>query len=1236
MSKIKTLFLAANPTGTTQLKLDEEIRAITAKIRASEYRDLLELVSVWAVRPDDLLQSLNEHKPQIVHFSAHGSLSGEIIFVDNNGTTKLVSNKAIKELFRTLKDNIRVVILNACYSRSQAEAITEVIDCAIGMNTAIGDQAAIIFAASFYRAIGFGRSVQEAFEQAKTALLLEGIPEENTPELLVRAGVDPAQIFLVESDVSGLKDTQENKKGDPQVISLKTALTQILAEIDTPKLMDFGCGKGTLIPILSDIPDFKTKKGAYIGVNKPEIEDEIRIAFTKSGFYKNPGSDLLNYEEFISKSDEMVCNIIIIKNVIHEITSIAELGEIIHRLLKILPKKGIVIFQDMEILPRHELGVCPYVANDLKKVFEENGLECILRPYDSFSGIHLYTLIAKKVEEPKTAKIISDKLLSVREIMRNTIEKELYKILDKNRLEELYKIMEKRPVDDRSICILRHLDYVALQKQISDYKKEKSRLSDFEIFKYYLPFYEQDIEDILEGKTRNIQDIPWFQNRGDDFEKFKGDFLSTHNTVLFLSGPRTLGKTTFALEAFKSKNPDRKPIYIKVPKNCDYWKFIENIFLELEINLGLDKLSTESKQEITHVILDFISKFPDKVIFCFEDFENTLENNLIADKDLEDFLSKLSKIGDIKCFLISNKPLRNISEMFGNFIEHKLGLFPKDYHVEQVLDALISREKFGVEKYSSELISAIGRHPAIAFLVGENIRKYGSVDLVLKNNIQLIKKRVISSILADIALTPTEEKILCIMSLFVGPENYNIIEKIIKDSHAFASLVEKGLIYFYGSNYFILDTLKEYFQRHASELEDFNNITNKIKEIYTDEFKNNKEYNVKINYHRKLTNFRLFLGETDVDLDPNDEYYSSELAELADTYFGHRDYNEALNIYEKLISSKKSQIRHQMRRASCLVRLNKPDGREYYEELIRKYEYYNIRSSYIDSLIYVNKYDAAFRRLTKYFGSDIDKYEPHQCRQRAIIEESFGNYDLAEKLYIEYIGEHFTDRNVMRLINMYSKIGDSEKALETINDYERLLKGSKILKLEKGKILVRLGKNLPAVDILEDLYNTDPSDADCLLTLVRALLNLSEEDKKYLEKAKDLIKKSDKAKPKALYIQAKILLMIEEEDFNNADRLLFLEFPDEKYGNNVYINGLKATLYMKKGIVYKEKGLPQYENILGKALEFTELGFSRSNVPLLIQRIGILREMGETALINETKEKILKINPNISIGTSDV
>ena len=197
MEKIKILFVSANPAGTTQLKLDEEVREIEAKIRAAEHRESLELITKWAARPDDLLQALNQHKPHVVHFSGHGSSTEEIIFLDRLRNPKPVSKEALVNLFRTLKDNIRVVLLNACFSKPQAEAITGEIDFTIGMMRAIGDDAAITFAASFYRAIGFGRSVKEAFDQGITALLLDGSSEGLTPVLMSGKNAAPDKVFLV-------------------------------------------------------------------------------------------------------------------------------------------------------------------------------------------------------------------------------------------------------------------------------------------------------------------------------------------------------------------------------------------------------------------------------------------------------------------------------------------------------------------------------------------------------------------------------------------------------------------------------------------------------------------------------------------------------------------------------------------------------------------------------------------------------------------------------------------------------------------------------------------------------------------------------------------------------------------------------------------------------------------------------------------------------------------------------
>jgi hypothetical protein len=192
----KILFVASNPEDVTQLALDEEIRSISARIREAKFRDSLDLKSAWATRPNDLLRELNEHQPSIVHFSGHGSRAGELLLMNDARQVQRVNPRALTDLFTTLKDNIRLVVLNACYSKVQGKAIAKVIDCVVGMNTAIGDKAAITFAAAFYSALGFGRSVKEAFEQGLVSLKLESIPEASTPKLLTREGVDPATMYL--------------------------------------------------------------------------------------------------------------------------------------------------------------------------------------------------------------------------------------------------------------------------------------------------------------------------------------------------------------------------------------------------------------------------------------------------------------------------------------------------------------------------------------------------------------------------------------------------------------------------------------------------------------------------------------------------------------------------------------------------------------------------------------------------------------------------------------------------------------------------------------------------------------------------------------------------------------------------------------------------------------------------------------------------------------------------------
>ena len=212
--KIKVLFVAANPMMSTRLAIDEQIRSINQNILLSEHRDLIDMQVALAARPSDLLQSFNRYRPHVVHFAGHGR-PGTLLFSNQNGRSVPVGSDALKALFMTLKDNIRVVLLDACYSRMQAEAITEIIDCTIGMNESLTDGASITFSAAFYQAIGFGRSIQEAFEQGKTALLLTNSTEYTKPVLLVKSGVDASQVCLIsaplfsQKSVANIQDVEE-------------------------------------------------------------------------------------------------------------------------------------------------------------------------------------------------------------------------------------------------------------------------------------------------------------------------------------------------------------------------------------------------------------------------------------------------------------------------------------------------------------------------------------------------------------------------------------------------------------------------------------------------------------------------------------------------------------------------------------------------------------------------------------------------------------------------------------------------------------------------------------------------------------------------------------------------------------------------------------------------------------------------------------------------------------------
>ena len=171
------LVLAANPSNTQKLQLQEEIKLIKTEAKNHIVKIPPEVFI------EDLSKYLAEYNPTILHFSGHGNSKGEIILNDREGKEKVL---AIEELTKILPEQVDCVVLNACFSGDKVDALIKEVSCVIGMRKEIEDKSALRFAEGFYRGIGQGKSYQEAFELGRSQIRLLQLPDSDVPHFIPR------------------------------------------------------------------------------------------------------------------------------------------------------------------------------------------------------------------------------------------------------------------------------------------------------------------------------------------------------------------------------------------------------------------------------------------------------------------------------------------------------------------------------------------------------------------------------------------------------------------------------------------------------------------------------------------------------------------------------------------------------------------------------------------------------------------------------------------------------------------------------------------------------------------------------------------------------------------------------------------------------------------------------------------------------------------------------------------
>lgn len=165
------LILTANPR--QDLDLRREVHILKSVIQRSQAQDEFEVKIAFGVTSEAIQSLLLEYKPRIVHFCGHGAGEQGLVFENEDNSDKIVSSFALSDLFKIFVNQVECVLLNACYSDVQATEISHHINYVIGIKQAIKDDSAIFFTRGFYQALGYQKSIEEAYNLGCNAIELQ-------------------------------------------------------------------------------------------------------------------------------------------------------------------------------------------------------------------------------------------------------------------------------------------------------------------------------------------------------------------------------------------------------------------------------------------------------------------------------------------------------------------------------------------------------------------------------------------------------------------------------------------------------------------------------------------------------------------------------------------------------------------------------------------------------------------------------------------------------------------------------------------------------------------------------------------------------------------------------------------------------------------------------------------------------------------------------------------------------
>ncbi len=170
--KKKVLFIASNPSTFNPIDIGEQIKSIRKALESGTDRDNYDFEIEPGINRSDFSEILDKYSPDYLHITLHASGVDGLYFQGSNKEEDPMDVEEFTDYIKLITSGkqMEAVLLIACNSIVYADAIKNFCKYSVGTSYVFPEDAAIVYAQRFYKALFNGKTVDHSHDAAILAI----------------------------------------------------------------------------------------------------------------------------------------------------------------------------------------------------------------------------------------------------------------------------------------------------------------------------------------------------------------------------------------------------------------------------------------------------------------------------------------------------------------------------------------------------------------------------------------------------------------------------------------------------------------------------------------------------------------------------------------------------------------------------------------------------------------------------------------------------------------------------------------------------------------------------------------------------------------------------------------------------------------------------------------------------------------------------------------------------------